>query len=487
VLFNSLQFLAFFPVVTAAYFALPHRFRVYLLLLASCLFYMAAIPAYILILFAIILIDYGAAFQIAESTGRQRRAWLTISICANVGLLAIFKYFNFANHNLAHLARWLDWRYPIHDLRLLLPLGLSFHTFQAMSYTIEVYRGRQSPERSLPHYALYVLFYPQLVAGPIERPQNLLHQFRERHEFNYERVVNGLKLMAWGMFKKVGIADQLAVIASPIFTHPANFDGGACLLAAMAFGIQIYCDFSGYSDIAIGAAEVMGFRLMRNFRQPYLAQSIGEFWKRWHISLSTWFRDYLYVPLGGNRVSFARLCANVFLVFLISGLWHGANWTFVIWGMLHGSYRILELAAERWRIEPLRWLGSLTYPALATGIRRAWVFLLVSLTWIFFRAPDVSSATLMLRQISRPWFTGAGVRSIWTASPLFGLTAWTMGLIGLALAVLFGVDLAQNRGPIGPRVAAQPFWLRWGLYYGLLCGLLVLGVFKKNTFIYFQF
>ncbi|OFZ56311.1 MAG: alginate O-acetyltransferase, partial [Bacteroidetes bacterium RIFCSPHIGHO2_02_FULL_44_7] len=318
-LFNSLQFLIFFPTVTTLYFILPHRFRWFLLLIASCIFYMAFIPAYILILLVTIVVDYIAGILIEKSQGKKRKLYLLISIVANIGFLAFFKYYNFASTNLTELAQFLHWNYSVPVLSIILPIGLSFHTFQAMSYTIEVYRGKQVAERHFGIYALYVLFYPQLVAGPIERPQNLLHQFREEHSFDYRRVTDGLKLMLWGLFKKVVIADRAAVFVDTVFNSPGDFQGVSFIIAAALFSFQIYCDFSGYSDIAIGAAQVMGFKLMDNFNRPYFSKSIAEFWKRWHISLSTWFKDYLYIPLGGNRVGKPRWYFNLFFVFLLSG------------------------------------------------------------------------------------------------------------------------------------------------------------------------
>ncbi len=331
-LFNSWQFLIFFPVITTLYFVLPHKYRWFLLLVASCVFYAAFVPAYLLILGATIIIDYVAGIYIEKNLGKRRLLFLIISVAANVGTLAFFKYFNFFNDNVSYLAHFIGWNYPIQSLKILLPIGLSFHTFQAMSYTIEVYRGHQKAEKHLGIYALYVMFYPQLVAGPIERPQNLIHQFYEQHKFEYQRVADGLKLMAWGMFKKVVIADRLSILVNQVYGNPTEFTGFPLILATVLFAFQIYCDFSGYSDIAIGAAQVMGFKLMDNFNRPYFSKSIGEFWKRWHISLSTWFKDYVYIPLGGNKVGKWHWQFNIFLVFLISGLWHGANWTYVIWG-----------------------------------------------------------------------------------------------------------------------------------------------------------
>src|SRR3989339_1447668 len=342
-LFNSLQFCVFFPVVTLLYFFLPHRFRWMLLLAASCLFYMAFIPYYICILLVTTLVDYFVAIQLEKYEGARRRFLIASSIVVNVGFLAFFKYFNFINTNISEFARLIHWNYSIENLAIILPIGLSFHTFQAMGYTIDVYRRQQKPERHFGIFALYVMFYPQLVAGPIERSQNLIHQFYEKHVPDYARIASGLKLMLWGLFKKVVIADRVAVVVNQVYNNPHDYSGLPFVIATVFFAFQIYCDFSGYSDIAVGAAEVMGFKLMKNFNRPYFSKSIAEFWKRWHISLSTWFRDYLYIPLGGSRTTAARWQFNLFITFLVSGLWHGANWTFVIWGALNGFYLVFSL------------------------------------------------------------------------------------------------------------------------------------------------
>ncbi len=297
-LFNSLEFALFFPFVTLLYFVLPHRVRWALLLGASAWFYMAFVPVYILILGFTILVDYVAGLLIENAAGRRRGWYLALSVLANVGVLAVFKYWNFLATNVNDVFLLFDPQIQVPLLALLLPIGLSFHTFQAMSYTIEVYRGTQPAERNLGIYALYVLFYPQLVAGPIERPQNLLHQFREVHQFDADRVFAGLSRMLAGLFKKLVIADRLAIVVNGVYGDPTAYSAGTLLLATWLYAVQIYCDFSGYSDIALGAANVMGFTLMENFDRPYFATSIGDFWRRWHISLSTWFKDYLYVPLG---------------------------------------------------------------------------------------------------------------------------------------------------------------------------------------------
>ncbi|MCL4170841.1 UNVERIFIED_CONTAM: hypothetical protein GTU68_036387, partial [Idotea baltica] len=323
--FNSFAFLIFFPLVTLVYFALPHKYRWWLLLAASCFFYAWFKVEYLLILVFTIIVDYFAGLWIERSEGKKRKWALIISIIANVGVLAVFKYANFVLDSAnAVLFRMGQGTFDLWDI--LLPIGLSFHTFQAMSYTIEVYRGRVPAEHNIFRYALYVMFYPQLVAGPIERPQNVIHQFYEEHKFDYQRVISGLRLMLWGMFKKVVIADRLAVFVDLVYDNPNAYSGFPIIVATVFFGIQIFCDFSGYTDIGLGAARVMGFDLMKNFDRPYFSKSISEFWRRWHISLSSWFKDYVYIPLGGNRVSESRRYFNLFLVFMISGLWHGASW-----------------------------------------------------------------------------------------------------------------------------------------------------------------
>src|SRR5215210_7916335 len=345
-LFNSLQFAIFFPVVTLLYFALPHRWRGTMLLAASCLFYMAFVPAYIGILAITILIDYAAGIRIEATTGARRRLWLVVSIVSTCTVLFVFKYFDFFNDTIALAARAMGMDYAVPALQLLLPIGLSFHTFQSLSYVIEVHEGRQAAERDFGVDALYVMFYPQLVAGPIERPQNLLHQLREEHRFDYARVVAGLQLMAWGLVKKIVVADRLAELANRVYDAPRDHTGLPLITGTVAFAFQIYCDFSGYSDIAIGAAQVMGVRLMKNFDRPYTARSIAEFWKRWHISLSTWFRDYLYIRLGGNRVARPRWYANLFVVFLVIILSHTPPSTFLLSHTFHPPYLLPTLLSS---------------------------------------------------------------------------------------------------------------------------------------------
>ncbi len=396
-LFNSLQFLYFFVIVIILYFLLPHKFRWIHLLLASSYFYMVFFPVYILILGFTIIIDYFAGLYLEKLQGKNRKIFLVISLIANIGVLAVFKYYNFLNQNLSDFLSIFGHHSPLPILSILLPIGLSFHTFQAMSYTIEVYRNNVKAEKNFGIYALYVMFFPQLVAGPIERPQNLLPQLHQRHHFDFEEFKCGLMQMAFGFFKKVVIADRLAMVVDDVYGHVDTQNGSTMLVAAFFYAFQIYCDFSGYSDIAIGAARIMGIKLMINFNVPYFSKSIAEFWKRWHISLSTWFKDYLYISLGGNRVSVPRWLINLFLVFLISGLWHGANWTFVIWGALHGSYMLFAIAKNKLNT-------YLKIPAIKGGVGKilqiSTTFFLVCFAWIFFRATNFSHAMQIINKIA---------------------------------------------------------------------------------------
>jgi D-alanyl-lipoteichoic acid acyltransferase DltB (MBOAT superfamily) len=479
-LFNSAQFALFFPVVTLLYFLVPHRLRWLLLLGASCGFYMAFIPAYIVILFATIVIDYYAALLIDNSSAPSRRKHILLtSIVSTCLVLFAFKYFNFFNTNLSRLAAVVGWNYPVPALNIILPIGLSFHTFQSLSYVIEVYRRSQKPERHFGIYALYVMFYPQLVAGPIERPQNLLHQFHEEKRFDFDDLCMGLKLMAWGLFKKVVIADRLAIYVNNVYGSPASYSGMTLTLATVGFAFQIYCDFSGYSDIAIGAARVMGFKLMTNFDRPYSAQEIGEFWKRWHISLSTWFRDYVYIPLGGNRVSSLKLYRNLFITFLISGLWHGANWTFIIWGGLHGAYMVVGRLTRKWRRRVLGWCGfSGEEKPLGFG-RMLGTFALVCVAWVFFRANSLSDVSLIVRRL------GSGWDSLPTLVPGFsGLDAI---VVIVALIVLHAEEKYRFLARKATDTAASSILTRWPVYYALAGSILVFGVFQGTKFVYFQF
>jgi D-alanyl-lipoteichoic acid acyltransferase DltB (MBOAT superfamily) len=468
-LFNSIEFFLFFPIVTALYFLLPHQWRWLMLLLASCVFYMFFVPAYIFILLATILVDYVAAIQIEKRSKPHARRWLIGSIISTCLILAVFKYFNFFIDNFNGIANLIGWNYSLNTLSILLPIGLSFHTFQSLSYVVEVYRGNQKAERHFGIYSLYVMFYPQLVAGPIERPQNVLHQFYEKHSLNYLDVSKGMQRIVWGMFKKVVIADNLAQFVTPVYEHAGAVSWMYLTIAVVFFSFQIYCDFSGYSDIAIGTARVMGFRLMENFKLPYRSTGVGMFWSKWHISLSTWFRDYVYIPLGGNRKGAARTSLNLFIVFAVSGFWHGANWTFVVWGIAHGLWLVLENRMN------VRWEGK-----LKALIGTLFTFVGVSVLWIFFRASSFEQATAIIKGIvtfqSQPGF----LPSVFV--PLNG--AVIMGKI-LMLLVFVLIDKRVTEIVFGARAirANRKIWL----FAALLASLALFGQWGKVDFIYFQF
>lgn len=473
-LFNSISFIFFFIIVTSLYFLLPHKYRWFLLLVASCIFYMAFVPVYILILGFTIVIDYFAGIYIENAEGARRKLLLTVSLVANIGILAIFKYFNFISENLTSLFHTMGLGVTVPLLTILLPIGLSFHTFQAMSYTIEVYRGNQKALRDFGIYSLYVMFYPQLVAGPIERPQNLLHQFYEKHYFDYVRVAEGLRRMLWGMFKKIVIADRLSLYVDAVYNNSGHHSSSTLIVATIFFAIQIYCDFSGYADIALGAAHVMGFTLMENFRRPYFANSISEFWSRWHISLSTWFKDYLYISLGGNRVSVPRWYFNLFIVFLVSGLWHGANWTYIVWGALNGLYLIFAIVLAKPKNYFNNLIGITKFPRLFTIFQIFTTFILVCFSWIFFRANSIKDAFRIISRIVH--FEG----KLFIKEDLF------YGLI--AIGILFISEFIPEYYPEKKlMLKSDNLVVRFSSYAFLILLLLAIGVFDGGQFIYFQF
>ncbi|MGN6616760.1 MAG: MBOAT family O-acyltransferase [Ilyomonas sp.] len=482
-LFNSFEFLIFFPVVTILFFVLPHKYRWFLLLVASCIFYMYFIPIYILILLGTIVIDYIAGIQIEKAPGRRRKLFLILSLVVNIGILAVFKYYNFF---IANLDRFGDFSFPF--LNIILPIGLSFHTFQAMSYTIEVYRGKQKAERHFGIYSLYVMFYPQLVAGPIERPQNMLHQFHEKKYFNYDNVTSGLRLMMWGLLKKVVIADRLAAFTSPVFNNPHDYPGLTIALSSIFFSFQILCDFSGYSDIAIGAARVMGFRLMTNFNNPYRSRTMAEFWRRWHISLSTWFRDYVFIPLGGSKVKVSRLYFNILVVFFISGFWHGANWTYIIFGVVHGLFLIVALATKNVRQKLVDFLGISKINWLNNTLDIVSVFMLLSFSFVIFRGNGMQEVYYMYSKIAGiPKELKEIVLEHNTALLKFPIDS---SLILLCVGLIVFLEMAQtlqDKYNFNVVLYKQPKAFRWAFYYSGIAMIYFLGVFEQHQFIYFQF
>jgi alginate O-acetyltransferase complex protein AlgI len=486
-LFNSMPFLFFFAIVVAVYFVIPYRFRWILLLSASYYFYISWKPAYVILIAMTTLVTYYTGIRMGKITAKsKRKIMLILSLFFNLGFLFVFKYYNFFNDSLRVIFQHFNLFYGSPALNVLLPIGISFYIFKNLSYAIDVYRGEQSPEKRLGYYAVYVAFFPQLLAGPIERATRFLPQLYERFGFDYQRVTQGLKLMLWGLFQKMVIADNLAPLVDSVYNDPMHHHGISLLLATLFFAFQIYCDFAGYSDMAIGAAQVMGFTTMDNFNRPYFSKSIPEFWRRWHISLSTWFRDYLYIPMGGNRVSIPRWYFNLFIVLLICGLWHGANWTFIVWGGLHGIYLVFSTASQNIREKIHKAIGLDRVPRLHAYLKVTVTFLLVCFAWIFFRANSLTDALYIVLHLFAGW------KDIFRFNIFNSIPSWEPFRLELVIAVasigvLILVHLLQRRGSVVQILSQKPTWVRWSVYYSIILSILLFGNFGSKQFIYFQF
>lgn len=497
-LFNSIQFMLFFPVVVFLFFVIPKRMQCTWLLICSYYFYMCWSPKYALLLATSTLITYLSGRLISWSNAkgntqrehREKQLWVFLSFAINLSILFLFKYFDFALDNINRVLSWFGMQILQPQFDVLLPVGISFYTFQALSYTVDVYRGKMDAEKSLLKYALFVSFFPQLVAGPIERSQTLLVQFHRPHAFEYSNVKNGLLLMMWGFFQKLVIADRAAVLVDAVYNNPAAYSGFSIVVATLLFAVQIYCDFSGYSDIAIGAAQVMGFSLMQNFKQPYHATSIHDFWRRWHISLSTWFRDYLYIPMGGSRCATIKKYRNLMATFLVSGLWHGASWNYVVWGGLHGLYQIVGDILRPFKEKTLNRLGISQESKILKMAKRLATFLLVDFAWVFFRAPSVHTGLFMAKQIvcNTKWKD-----AMLLSSYLLAGDQMNAFILAVAIIVLFVVDSRKNAGKLHfcAFLERQKRPIRWMLYYLFVFILLICGVVlmdkTQSQFIYFQF
>ncbi len=488
--FISLDFLIFFPVVTIAYFLLPKNFRWMLLLAASILFYMAFIPKYVLVLFGLIIVDYTAGRLLENSEGYFRKIILFISIAMTVGMLVTFKYFNFFSINLDALASFLHWNYSIGLLSLALPLGLSFHTFQSLSYVIEVYRGKFKAERHFGIYALYVMFYPQLVAGPIERPQHLLPQLHAPHAFEYTRVKLGLMRMAWGFFKKMVIADRLAIVVNHVFADLHSNTGLPLLIACILFTLELYFDFSAYCDIALGAAQVMGFELAENFNRPFISLSMAEFWRRWHMSLSSWFRDYFYYPVilsQKKRITSARIYAAILLTFLVTGFWHGANWTFGVFGALHGFFIVFGDLTQKMRVRAAEMSGLLKHPRLHRAFQAIIIFSLMTFACIFFRAQSLTDGWYISTHLFNGILSNIEPKFLWHSLSNIGTSPKAL-VLGVALSIfVFWVEHWGRATDIYRKLAEQPTYVRWSTYWIILFMILAFSESSASQFIYFQF
>ena len=493
-LFNSFQFLIFFPVVTLVYFIIPRKVRYIWLLLASYYFYMCWNVKYVVLIAASTLITWICGLLL----GRTAKVWLRKLIVAggvlsNLLILFFFKYFDFFLDNINGLLKLLRVTAVDNPFSFLLPVGISFYTFQALGYLIDVCRGDTEPEKNPLRYALFVSFFPQLVAGPVERSGRLLKQLRDVDKmklWNYDRMASGFAMMVWGLFQKMVIADRLSIFVDTVFANVYACGTVETVLGAVGFSLQIYCDFAGYSSVAVGAARIMGFELMENFNAPYFAASIADFWHRWHISLSTWFRDYVYIPLGGNRRGKGKKYRNLLVTFLASGLWHGANWTYVVWGGLHGLYQIVGDIGKPVR-EKLNEKGKVKTEAASYRLGQVAVtFCLTALAWVFFRATTLQDALYYLRRM----FTG------WNPWVLFDQSLYGWGLdvvefhiLAVALVVLFLVDFVKykKQEDIGNFLQKQNLWFTWGVLIFLVISILVYGEyginFDSKQFIYFAF
>lgn len=470
--FNSIEFAIFLPIVVLLFYLLPQKLRWVMLLAASCVFYMWFVPKYILILLVTIIIDYSAGILMEkhENEPKKKKTFLVISVVSTLLVLFIFKYLGFINDNFVWLCQklGLDVRTSVN---IILPIGLSFHTFQSMSYVIEVYRGNQKAERHFGYYSLYVMFFPQLVTGPIERPGNLLRQLHEKKDFRYENISKGMRLILFGLFIKMVVADHLGAYVDEVYADPSAYNSWSVMLAMAFYSFQIYCDFFGYSTIALGAAKLMGFDISDNFRTPYLAKNIAEFWHRWHISLSTWFRDYVYFPLGGSRVKFGRWAFNILVVFVLSGIWHGAAWTFLFWGFAHGLLHIVEKALRN-RF-PEKEVQSKWLSVSLDVLRIAKTFVLVTLFWVMFRATDFANMRdMFVAAVSN--FGGGEQLAVAPAVWLY------LGLFILSDLLLFNTRFdAWCEG--------KPVVLRWVIYAVLIFMIIACSSVNSFPFIYFQF
>lgn len=476
-LFNSIDFAIFLPVVFILYWLLNKNLRLQnlLLLIASYFFYACWDYRFLALILFSTGVDYLFGIKISKTENKTtKKLWVWISVITGIGVLCFFKYYNFFAGSFIQALSLMGIRANYGLVQVILPLGISFYTFHGLSYILDIYKGKIKPERNFIDYGVFVSFFPLLVAGPIERATHLLPQIKQQRQFNYLKSVDGLRQILWGLFKKVVIADNCAGYANMIFAHPGNYQGSTLLLGVFFFAIQIYCDFSGYSDIAIGTARLFGIDLLRNFSFPYFSRSVPEFWRRWHISLTSWFRDYLYIPLGGSRVAKARKILNTFIIFLVSGFWHGANWTFILWGFLHGLYMLPSIIWGNNKKHTEIVAQGKFLPSFKELLAMLFTFFLVLVAWVFFRAGSISQAFIFLSDMFSP-----SLFSLPETRPLF--------LIVLILIFIFAEWLGREQ-----QFAIQTMGFRWykpvrWSFYLLLSIIIFINLGKEQAFIYFQF
>lgn len=474
-LFNSLDYFVFLLIALIGFFLLPHRFRWMWLLPLSAYFYLSWNPAYGLVLLFSSIIGFTSGIILEDAkTERVRKVVMAVGVGINLCVLFVFKYFNFFNSTTRSLCEQLDLSWNIPHLELVLPIGISFYTFQKIAYTVDIYRREYPAERHFGYFLLYVCFFPQLVAGPIERASRLIEQLRAKQNFSWDNFYAGSQKILWGLFKKVVIADRVALYVNAIYNNPEQHNSTSCWLATYAFAIQIYCDFSGYTDIALGSAQLFGIKLMDNFKQPYFATTIRDFWRRWHISLSTWLRDYLYIPLGGSRLGPRRTQINLLITMLLGGLWHGASWNFVIWGGLQGIFLIASHETIDARDRLCANLGIPNW--LRDNARRFFTFHLVCLSWVFFRANTLSDSMTILSRMTH----------LDLAAPFQQINVFVYGGIGV-LILLLVESLQTKRGSCRELLSRCNWPVRWACWYAMVFLITLLGVQGDAQFIYFQF
>ena len=489
--FVSLQFLGFLAAVIFIYSILPKKIRYIWLLLTSWGFYCLAGEKFLILLALVTAITYGAGLLIEkEKTKQKSKAGLILagSIILMVLILGYFKYAGFLFDTVKSIQKFLNITESETVINIMLPLGISFYLFQAMGYLIDCYRGKISAEKNYLLVALFISFFPQITSGPIERAGNMIPQYKEPESFSYDNMRDGLLLMLWGYFQKIVIADRLAVVVNTIYDFPQSYSGTILFLATVFYTFEIYCDFAGYSNIAIGAAKIMGIKLMNNFESPYMSKSVAEFWRRWHISLSSWFKDYLYIPLGGNRKGYARKLINLMIVFAVSGLWHGAAWTFVVWGILHGIFQVIGIVLKPVR-DKIVLLFKVDRNSFSHNLYKVVVtFMLVNIGWIFFRADTFEKALYVIANMWKP--------SLWVFSDKslyqLGLVQQDMNLLIVSLIVLIAVDICNAKKiVIRDIIKKQGLWLRWIIYifaaiFVITCGIWGPG-YDAASFIYSSF
>lgn len=478
-LFNSLTFILFFILVVFLHYILPHKFRWIMLLVASCIFYMCWRAELIVLILFISFLNYISAILIEIYPNRSKLI-LILCLILDFGFLFIFKYMVFISDSFRFIYEYFGWVYPVKQFSIILPMGISFYTFQAAGYTIDIYRKEYRAERNYFKFALFVTFFPQLVAGPIERADRLLNQLFKRKYFNVDNFVDGIKLMLLGYFKKIVISDRASVLVDTVYNNPQQYEGIPLIFATVFFTFQIYGDFSGYTDIARGCAKILGIDLMKNFDRPYFATSIKDFWRRWHISLSTWFRDYLYIPLGGSRCSVIKKYRNIMITFLVSGLWHGANWTFVLWGGLHGAYQVIGDIKNKI-------LPNTDY-AIFKPFKIIITFILVMFAWIFFRSNNISDCFYIIQNLTTNLGSIADKQYLYETFNNMGLQLFEILLVCGSIAILYLSDLVSYKYDIHDLMNKVPFPIRFAYYYLLIIIILAIGVFSGGgEFIYFQF